>query len=150
MTFISDLFHYGFWGMALVAFGKFGIVGNVVYSLFVFFYKEERNDPKTILMGTPVASCLASALMLISIYADGGQDPIKLSVVIIVFIWLYYFILIPQIAIFLINKRLRQTAAIHKRTISLALRAALTLVLPFGLAIIHIVVGQFIFGITPD
>lgn len=148
MTFLGEFFHYGFWGMALVEFGKFGLFGNALYSLFIILYREEKNRIKTILAGTAVASCLASALMLTYIYRQVASGPVRLSLVILTFIWLSYFIFIPQMIIFLINKkRLKAGVKLQKITVS---RVVLTLALTFGLIMIHIIIGLYVFRITPD
>ncbi|HYA48104.1 MAG TPA: hypothetical protein VEG35_00270 [Burkholderiales bacterium] len=146
MTFLADLFHYGFWGMAVVEFGKFGILGNAICSLFIAFFGEDKSTIKTLLAGTAAASCLSSALLLI--HAEAGSGPVRLSLAIIVFIWLWYFIFIPQSVILSINRKLVKTGALRWRMI--ALRIVFTVVLPCLLAFLHAVVGQNVFGITPD
>lgn len=148
MTFLGEFFHYGFWGMALVEFGKFGLFGSALYSLFIILHREEKNNVRMILGGTAVASCLASVLMLTYIYTQIASGPVRLSLVMLTFIWLSYFIFIPQMIIFLINKnRLKAGVKLQKIAIS---RVMLTLALTSGLIMIHAIIGQYVFRITPD
>jgi hypothetical protein len=150
MKFISDFFHYGFWGMALIEFGFYSLIGNLVFSLFIVFYGEAKNKIKIILFGTPFVSLISTALLLRKITQENDQTPIGLGLRVIFFIWMSYFILIPQLAMRAIIKASLRPPGKGDRLLALGLRVVLSVILPYVLAIIHGTIGSRIFGITSD
>jgi hypothetical protein len=143
----GGFFHYGFWGMALVEYLKYCLIGNAVYTLLIFLRNEIGNTLKKIALGTFVITALCSALMIGRLSAG---ELFGLSTIIILTAWLWYFIFIPQWLIYFITKGLSTPATKRPRLKAAIWRLLLTFLLPFSLVLIHILIGQFVFNITPD
>ncbi len=144
MNFIGDFFHYGFWGMAIVELGQFGLVGNALFSVFALLLKGKHSRLRTLLLMTPLAATPSFILMLITLNSRERSHPIGGPVAIILFIWLCYFIFIPQGLFHLIRAK-----GFGAKPIFLW-RLALTAIFCVALAVVHIIIGQGVLGITPD
>jgi len=146
---VGGLFNYGFWGMALVEYLKYCLIGNAGYTLLIFLRREIGDNLKKIALGTFVITVLCSALMIGSLDRGSGGPP-GFSLIIILTIWLWYFIFIPQWLIYVITKTIVSSATKQFRLKAALSRLVLTLLLPFSLILIHILIGQYVFNITPD
>ncbi len=146
---ISDLFAMGFWGMGLSFFFlPLSLIGNGVYSIFVLIFDDKLSVFRTLLIGTIIISiiCASVGLMIINY----TWEPLNVFYVIGTVLWLWYFILVPQMLIRLIISWIKKTESEGPRIIRVMLRLVSSAFLPLGLCVLHIIIGSHVLGITPD
>ncbi len=146
---ISSLFNVGFYGMGLSFFFlPLSLIGNGIYSIFVLICGERRNLSRTLLIGTIVISIICTSVGLIIV--NRTWEPLNVFFVIGTVLWLWYFILVPQVLIRLIIHKIKKTESSRSRLGRGILRIVLTAALPLGLCVLHIIIGSYVLGITMD
>jgi len=149
MEILGNFFNLGFWGMGLsLFFLPLSLIGNGIYSIFVLIFDEKRNVSRTLLIGTIIISIICSSVG--QMIVNRTWEPLNAFYVIGTVLWLWYFILVPQMLIRLIISKIKKTESAGLRLRRAILRLVLTALLPFGLCVLHIIIGVYVFGITPD
>jgi hypothetical protein len=129
---ISDILSQGFWGMGLSFFVlPLSLIGNGIYSIFVLIFDEKRNVSRTLLIGTIIVSIICSSVGLM--IANRTWEPLNVFYMIGTVLWLWYFILVPQMLIRLIISKIKKTESAGLRLRRAILRLVLTALLPHWL-----------------
>ena len=116
---------------------NFSVLGNAIYSLFIFFYNEKRNNLRKIFVGASLISIISTTLMISHV---GGWWPLSIFSVITstitptILIWCCIFV--PQLLIHSINTTIMETDSKGARWKAIALRLMLTVILPTCLLIL--------------
>jgi len=116
---------------------NFSVLGNAIYSLFIFFYNEKRNNLRKIFVGASLISIISTTLMISHV---GGWWPLSIFSVITstitstILIWCCIFV--PQLLIHFINTTIMETDSKGARWKAIALRLMLTVILPTCLLIL--------------
>jgi hypothetical protein len=149
---IDGFLHLGFWGMPLLFyFLPVSLIENFLYSLFIAFRGENGNRNRPMLAGTAILATLASICAPLAIAWLEGEAPRfpELSYALIWVLWTWYFVLVPQILIRAIRKRIGEKGWPDRSAKAILWRFVLTLILPVILCFVHALAGGLI-GVTPD
>jgi hypothetical protein len=143
----QSLFFWGFWGMGLLDFFlPLSLVENFLYSVSIFFRAEHEHRSLFLLFRTSLISIICTPLAFIW-KIDGPQRLLLLAITVF---WSWYFVFIPQIILRAVLHRIELKSPPKRRLICVLVRILLTVVLPIGLITAHAIVGNLVFGITPD
>lgn len=148
-AYLDEFLRFGFTGLGLIIWWYLGIISNVIISIIISIKKEEKATIKSITLFSLGFAILSVVYLLIT----SSENLAHIFLPLFWFFWIFYFIFIPQILIFLINKKILEIEfskknILIKKIILVSVRLILSIIFPILLNQLNFFIGYTILGIS--